>query len=40
LLGSWQHTDTQRLPVTTTVAVVVSVTPLPTSVPGAAPPSF
>jgi hypothetical protein len=40
LPGSSQHTETHRFPLTTTVAVVVSVVPLPTSVPAAAPPSF
>jgi hypothetical protein len=40
LFGSWQQTETHWVPLTTTVAVVVSVTPVPTSVPGAAPPSF
>jgi hypothetical protein len=39
LPGSWQQTDTHWLPVTTTVAVVVSLVPVPLSVPGAAPPS-
>jgi hypothetical protein len=40
LFGSWQHTETHRVPLTTTVAVLVSVVPVPLSVPGAAPPSF
>jgi hypothetical protein len=40
LLGSSQQTETHWLPVTTTVAVLVSVTPAPLSTPAAAPPSF
>jgi hypothetical protein len=40
LPGSSQHTETHWLPVTTTVAVVISVLPSPVSTPGAAPPSF
>ena len=40
LFGSWQQTDTHWLPLTTTVAVLVSVVPLPLSVPAAAPPLF
>jgi hypothetical protein len=43
LFGNWQQTETHWvLPVlvTTTVAVLVSVVPEPTSVPAAAPPSF
>jgi hypothetical protein len=40
LLASWQQTETHWLPVTTTVAVLVSVAPDPLSVPAAAPPSF
>ena len=38
--GSPQQTDTQWSAVTVTAAVLVSVWPLPLSVPGAAPPSF
>jgi hypothetical protein len=40
LFGSSQQTETHWLPLTTTVAVLVSVVPVPLSVPGAAPPSF
>ncbi len=40
MFGSWQQTDTHWSPVTTVVAVLVSVAPIPLSVPGAAPPSF
>ena len=40
LLGSAQQTETHWVPLTTTVAVLVSVVPAPLSVPGAAPPSF
>jgi hypothetical protein len=40
LFGNWQQTETHWLPVTTTVAVLVSVVPVPTSMPAAAPPSF
>ena len=39
-MGSWQQTETHWVPLTTTVAVLVSVVPVPLSVPGAAPPSF
>lgn len=40
LPGSWQQTETQWLPSTTTVAVLVSLVPSAMSVPGAGPPSF
>ena len=40
LPGSSQQTETHWLPVTATVAVVISVLPSPVSMPGAAPPSF
>src|SRR5580658_6941250 len=38
--ASPQQTETHWLPVTTTIAVLVSATPVPLSAPGAAPPSF